>query len=111
MAPQRQLAVVAVTLLVVSGCTTASALPYGTPPSLYPLLALQMALGPLSGWVRYWLSGDSMTTRSQPFWFVLECLGIWGVPFLFWLRRYSSGLLGLATLLWFVFGFFFTFGE
>lgn len=64
------------------------------------------ASGPISGWWTASFGGDLATA-----WGFLACAtAIPVVPLLLWRRRLNPAWLGLATLLWFLVGFYCTIG-
>jgi hypothetical protein len=103
----RQLSISAVVLLVASSAAAWSVpKPHAFKYSVLRV-TLAIALGPISGWCEAWRTGEIKRAFALLVTMTLVTL----VPLAIWIRRGGhSGLLGLATFLWFVSGYYFVVG-
>jgi hypothetical protein len=105
--PARQLMLAATLLLTASIVAASSAFQPHAPA--YPLLRVTaaIALGPIGGWSGAWRTGDM--TRAFPLLMTITLAAL--LPLATWIRcPRHSGLLGLATFLWFFAGYYLTVG-
>jgi hypothetical protein len=105
--PPRQLVFAAIFLIVASSIAAWSA--FQPHASEYPLLrvAAAIAIGPIGGWWDACRTGRIANAFALLITMTLAAL----LPLAAWIRRpRHSGLLGLATFLWFTSGYYFTIG-
>jgi len=106
--PLGQLLLAALLLLIVSGL--AGWLAFQPHALAYPLprITVAIALGPLGGWWDAWRTGNI----TGAFALLVSVTATGCLPLAAWIRwPRHSGLLGVATLLWFLAGYYFTVGR